>query len=69
MIDYKGYVAHIEFDNEANLFHGEVIAMRDVITFQGQSASELWQAFEDSIEDYFAFCAERGEQPEQPYDL
>jgi predicted HicB family RNase H-like nuclease len=66
-MEYKEYLGKVEFDDEANIFHGEVVNIRDVITFEGQSVDELWQAFEDSIEDYFAFCAERGEQPEQPF--
>jgi predicted HicB family RNase H-like nuclease len=67
MIEYKGYLARIEFDDEASIFHGEVINIRDVITFQGKSVDELYQALKDSVEDYFAFCAERGEEPEQPF--
>ncbi|MCO4318619.1 type II toxin-antitoxin system HicB family antitoxin [Phyllobacterium sp. 21LDTY02-6] len=64
---YKGYEAIIEFDEDAGLFHGEVINLRDVITFQGESASGLKQAFADSIEDYLRFCEERGEEPEKPF--
>ena len=67
MMEYKGYLGKIEFDDEANIFHGQVVNIRDVITFQGQSVDELRQAFEDSIEDYFVFCVERGEQPEKPF--
>lgn len=67
MLEHKGYLGKVEFDDEANLFHGEVINIRDVITFQGESVAELRQAFVDSIEDYFTFCAERGEQPENPF--
>lgn len=67
MMQYKNYIAHVEFDPDANIFHGEVVNTRDVITFQGQSVGELRRAFEDSIEDYFAFCAERGEEPESPF--
>jgi predicted HicB family RNase H-like nuclease len=67
MMEYKGYLARVEFDDEANLFHGEVINIRDVVTFQGQSVDELRQAFEDSVEDYLAFCAERGEEPNRPF--
>jgi predicted HicB family RNase H-like nuclease len=67
MMKYKGYLARIEFDDEANIFHGEVVNTRDVITFQGQSATELKNAFEDSVEDYLAFCAERGEEPDRPF--
>ncbi len=67
MMEYKGYVAKVEFDDEDDLFHGEVINLRDVITFQGQAVDELRQAFRESVEDYLVFCAERGEQPEKPY--
>ncbi|MES5099417.1 type II toxin-antitoxin system HicB family antitoxin [Agrobacterium sp. BA1120] len=67
VMHYKGYEAVIEFDEEADLFHGEVIDLRDVITFQGSSATELKQALAESIEDYLAFCAERGEEPEKPF--
>ncbi|MDB5083198.1 MAG: HicB family protein, partial [Bacilli bacterium] len=35
MMNYKGYLARIEFDSEARMFHGEVINTKDVITFQG----------------------------------
>src|SRR5207245_4068682 len=49
------------------IFHGEVINTRDVITFQGKSVAELKKAFRDSVEDYLAFCASRGEEPEKPF--
>ncbi len=64
---YNGYQAAIEFDDEAELFHGEVTGLRDVITFQGKSVAELKKAFRDSVEDYLAFCKERGEEPEKPF--
>ena len=67
MIEYKGYLSRIEFDDEANIFHGEVINIRDVITFQGKSVDELRKAFEDSVEDYLAFCTEREEEPDKPF--
>ena len=35
MMQHKGYTGKVEFDDEAEIFHGEVIGLRDVITFQG----------------------------------
>ena len=64
---YKGYEAVVSFDDEAGIFHGEVTNLRDVITFSGESVAELRQGLADSVEDYLAFCAERGEQPEKPF--
>jgi predicted HicB family RNase H-like nuclease len=66
-MQYKNYMAKVEYDDEAGVFHGEVIDLRDVITFEGESVDELRQAFEDSVEDYLEFCAQRGEEPEKPF--
>lgn len=61
MMKYKNYIGHIVFDDEANIFHGEVINTKDVITFQASSVDEIQRAFTQSVDDYLAFCAERGE--------
>jgi predicted HicB family RNase H-like nuclease len=66
-MEYKGYFGKVVFDEDANIFHGEVINLRDVITFEGETVDELRQAFHDSVDDYLEFCAERGEDPERPY--
>ena len=67
MMEHKGYLGHVEYDDEAGVFHGEVVNLRDVITFQGESVDELRRAFRESVDDYLAFCAARGEEPEKPY--
>jgi predicted HicB family RNase H-like nuclease len=64
---YLGYESVVEFDEDAMLFHGEVINTRDVITFQGTSVAELTQAFHDSVDDYIEFCKELGREPEKPF--
>jgi predicted HicB family RNase H-like nuclease len=66
-MEHRGYVGRVEYDDEAGIFHGEVINTRDVITFQGATVAELKKAFRDSVEDYLAFCLERGEEPEKPF--
>ncbi len=67
VMSYKGYQGSFEYDPEADIFHGEVLHLSDVITFQGRSIDELKTALADSVEDYLAFCAEQGKQPEKPY--
>lgn len=66
-MEYKGYIGKVELDEESGLLHGEVINTRDVITFEGESVNEVSQAFRDSIDDYLAFCTERGEEPDKPF--
>lgn len=67
MMKYKGYFGEVTYDDEAKIFHGDVIGLKDVITFQGTNALEIEQAFRDSIDDYLIWCKERGEEPEKTY--
>ena len=66
MMEHKGYLGKVEFDADANLLHGEVLGIRDVVTFQGTSVDEIEEAFRDSVDDYLDFCKERGEKPDKP---
>jgi predicted HicB family RNase H-like nuclease len=65
-LTYQGYQATITHEAEANLFHGEVVNLRDVITFQAGAEADLPTALAESVEDYRAFCKARGEQPQRP---
>ena len=67
MLKYKGYTGYVEFDDEAGIFHGEVLDLRDVITFQGKTVEEIKKAFCESIEEYLEFCKERNEKPDKPF--
>ncbi len=55
---YKGYHGNVTYDEAAKIFHGEIEGLRDVITFQGESVQELEKAFQDSVDEYLAFCQE-----------
>jgi len=67
MMTYKGYIGDVEYDDQAKVFHGEVVNTRDVITFQGTSVEELERSFRDSVDDYVSWCTEEGVPPERPY--
>ncbi len=66
-MEYKGYIGKVEIDEEAGILYGEVINVRDVITFEGTSVDEVQTAFRGSVDDYLEFCAQRGESPEKPF--
>lgn len=65
MLEYKGYIGVV--DAEDGAFTGRVTGLRDVVTFEGETFSDVERAFHDSVDDYLAFCAERGEAPDRPY--
>ncbi len=67
MMEYKGYIGIVEYDDKAKIFHGDIINTRDVITFQGKSVDEIEMAFRESIDDYLSWCEQDGVNPEKPY--
>ena len=64
---YRGYQARITYDDDASVFHGEVVGTRDVIFFEGTSIENLRAEMQVSIDDYLAMCAERGQEPDKPF--
>lgn len=67
MLKYKGYTGIVHFDDEAMIFHGEVVGLRDVVTFRGKSPKELKREFERSVDGYLKWCEELGQEPEKPF--
>jgi len=66
MMKYKGYTGKVKYDDEAEIFYGEVIGLRDVVTFRGSSVKELQKSFKESIDDYLAFCKRMNKTPDVP---
>lgn len=67
ILTYKGYQGRFEYDPDADIFHGDVLHITDVVTFQGRSIDDLKTALADSIEDYFDLCKEAGKSPQKPF--
>src|SRR3954468_24197371 len=67
MMKYKGYTGVLEIDEESGILYGDVVGLRDVITFQGETVPEARQAFQDSVDCYLGLCASRDEPPEKPF--
>jgi len=65
-MEYKGYIGKAEFDDEAGVFYGEIIGLRDVVTFRGSTVKELQKSFRESIDDYLTFCLRMGKTPDAP---
>ena len=66
MLFYRGYRTAVEFDSESPLFCGNVEGMKDAVYFEAESASNVEHAFHEAVDDYLAFCAEKGKEPERP---
>ena len=71
MMEYKGYVAEVEYVASARIFYGRVsnTAPYSIATFEVEQESELRPAFEETVDDYLAWCAEDGVEPLRPLPI
>ena len=65
IMEYNGYRAMIEYDEDDELFVGTVIGINDSISFHGQNIQELKQHFKDNVDNYVDMCRQFGKQPEK----
>ena len=66
-LHYKGYVGNIEFSEEDAVFHGKVVGIKSLISFEGDSVKTITADFRDAVDEYLAYCEETGKQPERPF--
>ena len=66
-MNYKGYIAKINFDERDNILWGKVLGLKDSITFEGETVTKLITDFHNAIDHYLADCKQKGHKPNEPY--
>lgn len=67
VMNYKGYSARIEYDDEDGILFGQVAGITDGVGFHAESVEELRTAFHEAIDDYIETCAKLGKEPQKAY--
>lgn len=66
-LSYKGYVGSAELSAEDGVFFGKIRFIRDLVSYEAETAKGLVEAFETAVEDYLADCAASGREPDVPF--
>ena len=68
-MEYKGYLASVEFDDSAGVLHGRVVnsGQYPIATFEATETRELRREFERSVDEYLKWCEEDGVEPRKPF--
>ena len=69
IIKYKGYTGSVNFTDEDGCFFGKVLGVHPLISFEGESVSELLDDFHAAIDHYLSYCEAVGEKPETPLEV
>jgi len=66
-LNYKDYTGSIEFSEGDGVFHGKVIGIKSLISFEGDSVASITEDFRNAVDEYLDFCATNGHEPEKPF--
>ena len=67
LMRYKGYAARPEYSADDRIFYGTILGISDAVDFQSDNAKNLEEEFHKAVDDYLAFCAEIGKEPQKEY--
>ena len=66
-LQYKNYMGSIELSEEDAVFHGKVIGIKALISFEGGTVEAIINDFHKAIDEYLQFCTKKGIEPEKPF--
>lgn len=67
MPEYRGYHAMIRYDDDDNIFVGEIFGINDSINFHATSVDELREMFHQSVDNYLSVCEATGKKPDKEF--
>ncbi len=61
-LKYKGFIGSIEAELDSDTLYGKVLGLDKgtLVTYEGSTLAELKKDFINAVEDYIAFCKEKG---------
>lgn len=67
IITYKGFIGTIGYSAEDHLFFGKIEGIEDLITFEGETVTELETAFKYMVDQHIVDCKAEGKPAEKSY--
>lgn len=67
LLMYSGYVGSAEISDEDDVFHGKLLGIRALVTYEAETVKGLREAFTEAVDDYVETMKAQGKQPEVPF--
>ncbi|RXK83054.1 type II toxin-antitoxin system HicB family antitoxin [Filimonas effusa] len=64
---HNGYHGSVRYSSADEVFHGRIVGINDLVTFEGTNVAELKAAFKAAVADYLETCKALGKEPEKSY--
>jgi predicted HicB family RNase H-like nuclease len=60
VLTYKDYIGSVHFSAEDEVFCGKIEGIDDIVSFEGNTVTEIKKAFKGAVEDYIQTCKKVG---------
>lgn len=67
LLSYKGYNGSVEYSLSDGVLYGNILFIRDLVTYEADCIDELKAAFEEAVDDYLDDCVALGVEPNKPF--
>ena len=67
LLKYRGYYGSYGISEEDEVFYGKLEFIRDLISYEGDTAAQVVKAFHEAVDDYLLTCEEIGREAEKPF--
>lgn len=64
---YKDYFTDVHFDAESKILYGKIEGIADFVNFYTTDATKVEEEFRLAVDEYVAYCKEKGVDPEKSY--
>jgi predicted HicB family RNase H-like nuclease len=65
-MQYEGYIGSVGYSDEDEVFHGQLMGLWDLVTFEGTDVRSVRKAFRECVDDYLATCERLAKKPDTP---
>jgi predicted HicB family RNase H-like nuclease len=66
LLKHKDYYGSVEFSAEDSCLFGQIQFISALVTYEGESVTEIEQSFKNAVEDYIKTSEQLGYEPEKP---
>ena len=57
---YKDFIGSVHYSSEDEVFYGKIEGINDLVTFEGETVTQLKDSFKEAVSDYLELCEELG---------
>ena len=67
VLEYKNYCGSVEYSAADRIFHGKIIGILSLVSYEGKDIDSLEKDFREAVDDYLDLCERHGFPPEKVY--